>query len=211
MAINNYELAGKPYTRGLGDNLKTVVEIRLSEGNRYSTNMRELVGDRTNEQEDVLIQAVLDIVKAELDPGSAIVKAQAKLEEAEHKITENANKQNELSELVKQIQENARLSGKLLHIMVLNSVMSKNIAYGTTYKELVELIPLAEVGKTYLPHDLITIEDPEHVEVNGEGKRILIQLNKEFTYNSEPVSAFVTNGTLEQNGTGVAWKFEGKE
>lgn len=211
MAINNYELAGKPYTRGLGDNLKTVVEIRLSDGTRYSTNLRELAGDRTTEQEDVLIQAVLDIIKAELDPGSAIVKAQAKLEEAEHKIAENANKQNELSELVKQTQENAHLSGKLIHIMVLNSVMSKNIAYGTTYKELVELIPLAEVGKTYLPHDLITIEDPEHVEVNGEGKRILVQLNKEFTYNGEPVSAFVTNGTLEQNGTGVAWKFEGKE
>ena len=45
MAINNYELASKPYTRGLGDNIKTVVEIRLSEGNRYSTNMRELTGD----------------------------------------------------------------------------------------------------------------------------------------------------------------------
>ena len=211
MAINNYELAGKPYTRGLGDNLKTVVEIRLSDGTRYSTNMRELAGDRTNEQEDVLIQAVLDIIKAELDPGSAIVKAQVKLEEAEHKIAENANKQNELSELVKQTQENARLSGKLLHIMVLNSVMSKNIAYGTTYKELVELIPLAEVGKTYMANDLITIEDSSHAEVNGEGKRILIHLNKEFTYNGEPVSAFATNGPLEQNGTGVAWKFEGKE
>lgn len=211
MAINNYELTGKPYTRGLSDNLKTVVEIRLSEGNRYSTNMRELAGDRTNEQEDVLIQAVLDILKSELDPGSAIVKAQAKLEEAEHKIAENANKQNELSELVKQTQENARLNGKLLHIMVLNSVMSKNIAYGTIYKELVELIPLAEVGKTYMANDLITIEDSSHVEVNGEGKRILVQLNKEFTYNGEPVSAFVTNGILEQNGTGVAWKFEGKE
>lgn len=211
MAINNYELAGKPYTRGFGDNLKTVVEIRLSEGNRYSTNMRELVGDRTSEQEDVLIQAVLDIIKAELDPGSAIVKAQAKLEEAEHKIAENANKQNELSTLVKQTQENARLSGKLLHIMVLNSVMSKNIAYGTTYKELVELIPLAEIGKTYMANDLITIEDSSHVEVNGEGKRILVHLNKEFTYNGEPASAFATNGTLEQNGTGVAWKFEGKE
>ena len=56
MAINNYELASKPYTRGLGDNIKTVVEIRLSDGSRYSTNMRELAGDRTNEQEDVLIQ-----------------------------------------------------------------------------------------------------------------------------------------------------------
>lgn len=211
MAINNYELASKPYTRGFGDNLKTVVEIRLSEGNRYSTNMRELAGDRTAEQEDVLIQAVLDIIKAELDPGSAIVKAQAKLEEAEHKITENETKQNELSELVKQTQENARLSDKMIRIMVLNSVMSKNIAYGTTYKELVELIPLAEIGKTYMTNDLITIEDSSHAEVNGEGKRILVQLNKEFTYNGEPVSAFVTNGTLEQNGTGVAWKFEGKE
>lgn len=211
MAINNYELAGKPYTRGLGDNLKTVVEIRLSDGTRYSTNLRELAGDRTNEQEDVLIQAVLDILKAELDPSSAIVQAQNKLEQAEQQIAHNKSEQDRLSELVKQTQENARLSGKLLHIMVLNSVMSKNIAYGTTYKELVELIPLAEVGKTYLPHDLITIEDPEHVEVNGEGKRILVQLNKEFTYNGEPVSAFVTNGILEQNGTGVAWKFEGKE
>lgn len=211
MAISNYELASKPYTRGLGDKVTTVVEIRLQDGNRYSTNQRELAGDRTNEPEDVLIQAVLDILKAELDPGSAIVKTQAQLKQANQKIAQNESEQNRLSMLVKQTQENARLSGKLLHIMVLNSVMSKNIAYGTTYKELVELIPLAEVGKTYLPHDLITIEDPEHVEVNGEGKRILVQLNKEFTYNGEPVSAFATNGSLEQNGTGVAWKFEGKE
>ena len=82
MAISNYELANKPYTRGFGDNTVTVVEIRLSDGSRYSTNMRELAGDRTNEQEDVLIQAVLDIIKAELDPGSAIVKAQAEIEQA---------------------------------------------------------------------------------------------------------------------------------
>jgi hypothetical protein len=204
MAINNYELASKPYTRGFGENVATVVEIRLSEGSRYSTNMRELAGDRTAEQEDVLIQAVLDILKAELDPGAAIVQAQAKIEKTEQR-------QDELSALIKQTEENSKVNQKVIHVLVLNSVMSKNIEYGTTYKELIELIPLAEVGKTYLPHDLITIEDPEHVEVNGEGKRILVQLNKEFTYNGEPVSAFVTNGTLEQNGTGVAWKFEGKE
>ena len=211
MAINGYNLSTKPYLRISGSNVETVVEIQLSEGSRYSTNSRSFPGDRTNEPDDVLIQDVLDILKAELDPGSAIVKTQAQLEQANQKIAQNESEQNRLSTPVKQTQENARLSGKLLHIMVLNSVMSKNIAYGTTYKELVELIPLAEVGKTYLPHDLITIEDPEHVEVNGEGKRILVQLNKEFTYNGEPVSAFVTNGTLEQNGTGVAWKFEGKE
>ena len=73
------------------------------------------------------------------------------------------------------------------------------------------MIPLAEVGKRYLAHDLITIEDPAHVELDGEGKRILVQLNKEFTYNGEPVSDFVRNGRLEMDGTGAAWKYEPKE
>ena len=211
MTINGYNLSIRPYLRNSGSNVETVVEIQLSEGNRYSTNSRSFPGDRTNESEDVLIQAVLDVLKSELDPSSAIVQAQNKLEQAEQQIAQNKSEQDRLAQVIKQTEENAKVNQKVIHVLVLNSVMSKYIEYGTTYKELVELIPLAEVGKTYLPHDLITIEDPEHVEVNGEGKRILVQLNKEFTYNGEPVSAFVTNGTLEQNGTGVAWKFEGKE
>ena len=211
MAINGYNLSTKPYLRISGSNVETVVEIQLSEGNRYSTNSRSFPGDRTNESEDVLIQAVLDVLKSELDPSSAIVQAQNKLEQAEQQIAQNKSEQDRLSALIKQTEENAKVNQKVIHVLVLNSVMSKNIEYGTTYKELVELIPLAEVGKTYLPHDLITIEDPEHVEVNGEGKRILVQLNKEFTYNGEPVNAFVIKGSLEQDGIGVAWKFEGKE
>ena len=89
MAINNYELASKPYTRGFGDNIKTVVEIRLSDGSRYSTNMRELAGDRTGDSDDVLIKAVLDIVKTEIDPSSAIVKAQEQLKQAKEDLTAN--------------------------------------------------------------------------------------------------------------------------
>ena len=42
MAISNYTLATKPYTRGYGDKTTTVVEIRLQEGNRYSTNQLNL-------------------------------------------------------------------------------------------------------------------------------------------------------------------------
>lgn len=204
-----YELANAPYYRQ-PENV-TIVTIKKEHGQRYSYEQAGLIGDRTEENPEALIQAVLDVVKAELDPGAAIVKTQAQLEQAEQQIAHNKSEQNKLAALIKQTEENSKVNQKVIHVLVLNSVMSKNIEYGTTYKELVELIPLAEVGKTYLPHDLITIEDPEHVEVNGEGKRILVQLNKEFTYNGEPVSAFVTNGTLEQNGTGVAWKFEGKE
>lgn len=186
-------------------------EVVIHRESPYTIFARELPGDQTAKSDEELIEAVKDIIRTELDPGAAIVKAQAQLEQAEQKIAQNESEQNKLAALIKQTEENSKVNQKVIHVLVLNSVMSKNIGYGTTYKELVELIPLAEVGKTYLPHDLITIEDPEHVEVNGEGKRILVQLNKEFTYNGEPVSAFVTNGTLEQNGTGVAWKFEGKE
>ena len=202
MAINNYELASKPYTRGLGDNIKTVVEIRLSEGNRYSTNMRELAGDRTNEQEDVLIQAVLDILKAELDPGAAIVKTQAQLEQANQEIAQNKIEQNRLSALANKID-------KVVRVMAQDSIMGEKIAYGTTYKELVELFPIVEEGKTYQPGDMFVVEDPEHVELNGEGKRVLIQTNQAFTYKGESLKQL--EGVPSQNGLLAIWKWDGQK
>ena len=198
MAINNYELASKPYTRGFGDNIKTVVEIRLSEGNRYSTNMRELTGDRTNESEDVLIQAVLDILKAELDPGAAIVKAQQDLVMAK-------NKQDELSKIVKQQQETNILTQRMIKIMVLNSVMSENIVYGTIYKDLVSLLPVLKRGETYFEEDLVTIEDPDHVEQNGEGKHVIVQVNREFEYTGQTFREF--EGEMSRNGIVAVWKW----
>jgi len=202
MAINNYELASKPYTRGFGDNIKTVVEIRLSEGNRYSTNMRELVGDRTSELEDALIQDVLDILKAELDPGSAIVKAQAQLEQANQKIAQNESEQNKLVALTNKID-------KVVRVMAQDSIMGEKIAYGTTYKELVELFPFAEEGKAYQPGDMFVIEDPEHVELNGEGKHVLIQTNQAFTYKGESIKQL--EGGPSQNGLLAIWKWEGQK
>ena len=202
MAINNYELASKPYIRGFGDNIKTVVEIRLSEGNRYSTNMRELSGDRTSEPEDVLIQDVLDILKAELDPGSAIVKTQAQLEQANQKIAQNESEQNKLAAFANKID-------KVVRVMAQDSIMGEKVSYGTTYKEMVELFPLAEVGKVYEPGAIFAIEDPNHTEINGEGKRILIQTNQSFTYQGETLAQL--EGTPSQNGLLAIWKWEGQK
>lgn len=202
MTVNNYTLATKPYTRGFGDKTTTVVEIRLQDGNRYSTNQRELAGDRTQDQEDVLIQAVLDIVKSELDPGSAIVKAQSKIEQTVQKLTQTENKQNELLELTNRI-------NKIVRVMAQDSIMGEKIAYGTTYKELVELFPLAEEGKAYQPGDMFVIEDPEHAELNGEGKRVLIQTNQAFTYKGESLKQL--EGVPSQNGLLAIWKWEGQK
>lgn len=204
-----YELANNPYYRQ-PENV-TIVTIKKEHGQRYSYEQAGLSGDRTHESQEVLIQAVLDVVKAELDPASAIVQTQAKLEEATHKLAVTEEKQTATDQAVKHNQEETDRYGKIIHAVVLNAVAGKTIAYGTIYKELVELIPLAEVGKHYMAHDLITIEDPAHVEVNGEGKRVLVQLNREFTYNGESVSDFARNGRLELDGTGAAWKFEPKE
>ena len=202
MAINNYELASKPYTRGFGDNIKTVVEIQLQDGIRYSSNMRQLAGDRTSESDDVLIQAVLDILKAELDPGAAIVKTQAQLEQANQKIAQNESEQNRLSALANKID-------KVVRVMAQDSIMGEKIAYGTTYKELVELFPFAEEGKAYQPGDMFVVENPEHVELNGEGKRVLIQTNQIFTYKGESLKQL--EGGPSQNGLLAIWKWEGQK
>ncbi len=199
MAINNYTLATKPYIRGFGDQTKTVVEIRLQDGNRYSTNQRELVGDRTQDNEETLIQAVLDILKAELDPGSAIVQAQSKIEQAEQKLTETEIKQNQLLEITEKI-------NKVVRVMAQDSIMGEKIAYGTTYKELVELFPLVKTGESYAPGSMFAIEDPGHVELNGEGKRILIQTNQQFIYQGESLQQL--EGSPSQNGILAVWKWQ---
>ena len=205
----NYEVAIKPYLKGAENT--TVVAIKMENNGRYSYEQVELHGDHTQDNEATLVQAVLDHIRTELDPTNAIVLAQAKLQEAEQKLAQTEAKQTATDQEVKHNKAETDRYGKIIHAVVLNVVAGKTIAYGTNYKELVELIPLAEIGKRYMAHDLITLEDPAHVEVDGEGKRILIQLNKEFTYNGEPVSDFSRNGRLEMDGTGAAWKYEPQE
>lgn len=193
MSVNNYTLATKPYTRGFGDQTKTVVEIRLQDGNRYTTNQRELVGDRTQDQEDVLIQAVLDIVKSELDPGSAIVKAQQDLVVAR-------NKQDELSKLVKQQQETSTTLNKAIRILSL-IVAKIGIPVGAAYKELASFMPPLLSGQTYFENDLLFLEDPNHVETNSEGKYVFVYIKREFEYNGQTVEQLkgqpTTDGLVE--------------
>lgn len=212
----NYELVIKPYLKG-AENV-TVVAIKMENNGRYSYEQVELHGDHTQDNEATLIQAVLDHIRTELDPTSAIVQAQAKLQEtqakleqAERKLAQAEAKQTVTEQTVQKNKEETDRFGKISHALVLALVTGKVIPYGTTYKILADLIPTAEIGKRYMANDLIAIEDPAHVEVDGEGKRILIQLNREFTYNGEPVSDFARNGRLEMDGTGAAWKYEPQE
>ena len=211
-----YKLTGSPILKG--EKNVTIVTIEKEETGRYSYERVELPGNRTNDNEEVLIQAVLDFIRTELDPTSALVQAQAKLEETHVKLQENEQKlaqaeakQTATDQAVKQNKTESDHYGKVSYALVLTLITEKLLQYGTAYKVLVDLIQSAEVGKHYMPGDLITIEDPAHVELDGEGKRVLVQLNREFTYNGEPASDFIRNGRLERDGYGAAWKYEPKE
>lgn len=195
---------------------KTEVSIQCDKPFTFFT--RELEGDRLGDTDETLIEAVKEILRTELDPTSAIVQAQAKLQETqakleqtEQKLAQAEAKQTATDQAVKQNKTESDHYGKVSYALVLTLITEKLLRYGTAYKVLVDLIQSAEVGKHYMPGDLITIEDPAHIELDGEGKRVLVQLNREFTYNGEPASDFIRDGRLERDGYGVAWKYEPKE
>ena len=187
MAISNYELATKPYLRGSGDNIRTVVEIRLEDGNRYSTNMRELAGDRTGDSDDVLIKAVLDIVKTEIDPSSAIVQAQEQLNKAKEDLT--ANK--EYLESVSTITE------------VLSAVVvSQNGGMPTfAYVKVANFIKPLIKNNRYLNGDIVAMPYPH----DGNPKwpqgtqtifKFQMQATEGYTYKDQAISDMLQQGVL---------------
>ena len=85
-----YKLTGRPILKG--EKNVTIVTIEKEEPGRYSYERVELPGNRTQDNEEVLIQAALDHIRTELDPTSAIVKNQEQLA----KTTEALEKANQL-------------------------------------------------------------------------------------------------------------------
>ena len=189
---------------------KTEVSIQCDKPLTFFT--RELEGDRLGDTDETLIEAVKEILRTELDPTSAIVQAQAKLQEtqaklqeAEQKLAETEQKTTQVEAKQNDLEALANRINKVVRVMAQDSIMGEKVSYGTTYKEMVELFPLAEVGKVYEPGAIFAVEDPSHAEINGEGKRILIQTNQSFTYQGETLAQL--EGTPYQNGVLATWKF----
>ena len=187
MAINNYELAGKPYTRGFGDNLKTVVEIRLSEGNRYSTNMRELVGDRTGESDDVLIKAVLDIVKTEIDPSSAIVQAQEQLNKAKEDLTAN--------------KENIDSVSAITEVLIALAIGQNGGMPTNTYSKVAQFIKPLVKDRRYGNDDIVSMPYPYDTNPKGPKDTATIlkfqmQPSEGYTWKEQPLAEMLQKGIL---------------
>ena len=183
----------KVVNKYLQENNRTFVAIRQE--SPYTAFDRVLIGDRVNETDEVLIQAVLGQVATELNPADGVKKLQedlqmqaqeyeAKLEQKDAKIAE-----------VKAVADWAVLA---------RVTDTDNPLNPTVFKRGLELVELGQTGKTYQAQEIFTIVDPNHNEAFGEGKRIMVQVNDPFTYQGETLEQL---DSLYQNGKIGIWKW----
>nr|DAR04410.1 MAG TPA: Protein of unknown function (DUF1366) [Caudoviricetes sp.] len=173
---------------------RTFVSIRSA--NPYTAFERVLIGDRTNESDEVLIQAVLGQVVTEFNPAEGVKKLQEDLHvQAQEYETKLAEKDTKISE-VKSVADWAVLAA------VTNTESPLD---PTLYARGLELVEAGQAGKTYKPYEIFTVNNPNYTPKYGEGQRVLVQVNQDFTYNNETVTDL--EGSLSQNGKLAVWKW----
>lgn len=172
---------------------RTFVAIRQE--NPYTVFERVLIGDRLGETDEALIKAVLGQVSTELNPAEGVKKLQEDLhKQAESYEEKLAEKDTKIAE-VKAVADWAVLA----RVTDVDNPLDPTI-----FKRGLELVELGQNGKTYQPQEIFVVEDPDHAEVYGEGKRVMVQVNQVFTYQGETLKQLET---LHQNGKLGLWKW----
>lgn len=173
---------------------RTFVAIRQDAP--YTAFDRVLIGDRTNDTDEALIEAVLGQIATEFNPADGVKKLQEDLhvqaESYEQKLAEKDTK----------IAETKAVADWAVLAAVTNTESPLD---PTLYARGLELVEAGQAGKTYKPYEIFTVNDPSHTPKYGEGQRVLVQVNQEFTYNNETVADL--EGSLSQNGKLAVWKW----
>ena len=182
----------KVVNKYLQETNRTFVAIRQE--TPYTAFDRVLIGDRVNETDEVLIQAVLGQIATELNPADGVKKLQEDLHtQAQDYEAKLAEKDAKIAE-VKAVADWA----------VARVTDTDNPLDPTVFKRGLELVELGQNGKTYQSQEIFTLENPNHVEKFQEGKRVMIQVNEPFTYQGQTLEQLAD---LEQNGKLGVWKW----
>lgn len=189
------------------DPVVNATKVAIKQDHPYRVFEEVLPNNRMAEEDSALVEAVLNIVRMELDPSGAIVALKKELDKsveankvAIQKIQE-LTLENEKKDT--QIQNNKALADWSVLVAVTNQ---DNPLDPTLYKRALELVETAQVGKTYKPHEIFTLVDPDHTERFSEGKQVLVQVNYDFTYNGESIKDL--KGPLLQNGKLAIYNWE---
>ena len=191
----------------LFDAVTNTTKVAIKQDSPYRVFEETLPNNRMADNDATLVEAVLNIGRMELDPSGAIIALKKELDKsveankvAIQKIQE-LTVENEKKDA--QIQNNKALADWSVLVAVTNQ---DNPLDPTLCKRALELVETAQVGKTYKKHDIFTLVDPNHTEQFSEGKRVLVQVNYDFTYNGETIKDL--KGPLLQNGKLAIYNWE---
>ena len=208
--MRTYAVVGKyPVYDEDGKITHTDISLNATSGGFDSFTQR-VAGDHRNKSDNEAIELAKDAYFKSEYAEKALSESVQEIDNLKFKAKERDQKVKEQKEQLEMVNKLVENNAKLTHVSILNAVMSKNITYGVIYKQYMDLLPIAKTGDNFQTDDLFVLEDPSHEEVDGEGIKILIQAQKTFTYNGEPVKEFMKGGKLEL-GTATAWPFVGKE
>lgn len=189
------------------DPITNTTKVAIKQDFPYRVFEEILSNNRTEEDEATLVEAVLNIVRMELDPSGAVVKLKKELDKSieanndaikQIKVLETDNQSKTI-----QIQNIKNVADWAVLVAVTDT---DNPIDPTLYARGLELVDLGEVGKKYKSHDIFAVSNPNHVAKYGEGNRVLVQVNQDFTYNGESVEEL--EGKLSQDGKLAVWKWE---
>ena len=172
---------------------RTFVAIRQDAP--YTAFDRVLIGDRTNDTDEALIEAVLGQIATEFNPADGVKKLQEDLHTQAQEYEVKLAKKDEEIQKVKDVAEWSVLA----RVTDVDRPLDP-----TVFKRGLELVDLGKVGATYPAQAIFAIEDPNHTEKFSEGKRVMIQVTEPFTYKGETLEQLET---LHQNGKIGIWKW----
>ena len=198
----DYKVQFKSY-----DAVANTTKVAIKQDFPYRVFEEILPTNRTNEDDATLVEAVLNIVRMELDTSGAVIAIKKELDksveankEAIAKIQELTKDNEEKTQQIQQIKDVAEWN------VLVRVTDTDNPLDPTLYARGLELVETGQVGKEYKAHDIFVVNNPNHIAKYGEGTRVLVQVNSNFTYNGESVEEL--EGKLSQDGKLAVWKWE---
>ena len=198
----DYKVQFKSY-----DAVANTTKVAIKQDFPYRVFEEILPTNRMTEDDATLVEAVLNIVRMELDTSGAVVTIKKELDKA---VEANKDAIAKIQELTK---EKEVMAQQIQNIKAVAdwSVLARvtdtdNPIDPTMYASGLEMIETGQIGKEYKARDIFTVNNPNYTAKYGEGTRVLVQVNSDFTYNGESVEEL--EGSLSQNGKLAVWKWE---
>ncbi|WP_125121749.1 hypothetical protein [Streptococcus intermedius] len=158
---------------------KTFVAIRCDEP--YTAYDRVLEGDRMNDSDEILTDAVLKIVATELDPTGAIAEMQQKLDK-----TSDATNKNK---------DSVERTSKLTDVLILLAISIEGGMQQDLYKKVASLLPTLTDGVRYSFGDIVSAPYPYDTNPKyPQGTPVILKFLDNWTHKGQPLQELLQKG-----------------